>query len=181
VAKLTKVIREELSGLHLRLFLARVLLAPLPIHVGSRLRVYVLRLAGFQIGHGCVIWGLPTITGNSDLYSNLAIGRECLVNVQCFFDLGAPITIGDRAALGHQVVVLTTSHHVGQPGRRAGAAYTKPVTIGEGAWLGARCTIFPGVNIGTGAVVAAGAIVNQDVPPNTLVAGIPARVMKTLL
>jgi maltose O-acetyltransferase len=175
-----RVIREELSGLHLRLRLARLLLAPLPIHVGSRLRVYILRLAGFQIGPGSVIWGTPTITGDDNLYCKLTIGRGCWVNVGCFFDLGAPITIGDQVAIGHQVVILTSSHEVGTQVRRAAALYAKPVSIGAGAWLGARCTILPGVSIGAGSIVAAGAVVNRDVPPNAMVAGVPARVVKTL-
>ncbi|MEP7190805.1 MAG: DapH/DapD/GlmU-related protein, partial [Roseiflexaceae bacterium] len=81
---------------------------------------------------------------------------------------------------GHHVVVLTGSHEVGPPSQRAAALYTKTVTIGDGAWLGARCTILPGVTIGAGAIVAAGAVVNRDVPPNTLVAGIPAHVVKSL-
>jgi maltose O-acetyltransferase len=180
MGKLTHVIREELSGLHPRLLLAQLLLAPLPIHVGSRLRVHILRLVGFQIGHGCVMWGTPTIAGGGNLHRKLTIGQGCWFNVGCFFDVGAPITIGDHVAFGHQVVVLTSSHDVGPHDQRAAALYTKSVTIGNGAWLGARCTILPGITIGAGAIVAAGAVVNKDVPPNTMVAGIPARVVKTL-
>ena len=178
--KLGRVIREELSGLHLRLLLARILLVPLPIHVGSRARVHALRLAGFSIGPGCVMWGTPAITGGRDLYRKLTIGQGCWVNVGSFFDLGASITIGDRVAIGHQVMILTTSHEIGPHDQRAAALETKPVIIGEGAWLGARCTILPGVNIGAGAIVAAGAVVSRDVPPNTMVAGIPARCIKSL-
>lgn len=178
--KFKRVIREELGGLHIRLLLARLILMPLPSHVGSRLRVAVLRLVGFRIGSGSLMWGTPEITGDADLYAQLTIGQRCWFNVGCFFDLGASITIGDQVAFGHHVVVLTGSHEVGPPAQRAARLYTKPVTIGNGAWLGARCTILPGVTIGAGAIVAAGAVVNRDVPPNTLVAGIPARVVKSL-
>jgi maltose O-acetyltransferase len=160
--------------------LARILLTPLPIHVGSRVRVYILRLAGFQIGSGCVMWGTPTITGGRDLYRKLTIGQGCWLNVECFFDLGAPISIGDRVAIGHQVMILTTSHEIGPYGQRAAALEARPVCIGTGAWLGARCTILPGVTIGAGAIIAAGAVVSRDVPANTMVAGIPARVIKSL-
>ena len=181
MSKLLRVIREELGGLrHLRLHLVRLLLAPLPFYCGNRLRVYGLRLAGFQIGQGSVIWGMPTITGNENLYRKLTIGQRCLINVECFFDLGAPITIGDHVSIGHQVLILTTSHEVGSHDRRATRLYTKPVTIGSGAWLGSRCTILPGVSVGAGAIVAAGAVVNHDVPPNSLVAGVPAGIVKTL-
>jgi maltose O-acetyltransferase len=157
-----------------------MLLTPLPIHVGSRVRVYILRLAGFQIGTGCVMWGTPTITGDGDLYRKLTIGQGCWFNVECFFDLGAPISIGDHVAIGHQVMILTTSHQIGSTGQRAAALEARPVTINTGAWLGARCTILPGVTIGAGAIVAAGAVVSRDVPPNTMVVGIPGRVIKPL-
>src|SRR4051812_796769 len=96
VGKLKRVVYEEISGLHLRLLLARLILMPLPIHVGSRLRVAVLRLAGFQIGSGTLMWGTPTFTGDIELYTKLTIGRRCWLNVGCFLDLGAPITIGDQ-------------------------------------------------------------------------------------
>ncbi len=180
MGKIKRVVYEELSGLHLRLLVARLILMPLPLHVGSRLRVAVFRLAGFRIGAGTLMWGTPTITGGADLYAKLIIGRRCWFNVGCFFDLGASITIGDQVAFGHQVVVLTSSHEVGPPSQRAAALYTKSVTIGDGAWLGARCTILPGVHVGAGAIVAAGAVVNRDIPANTMVAGIPARAIKRL-
>jgi maltose O-acetyltransferase len=180
VHKLARVLHEELGGFHLRLLLARMLLAPLPFHVGSRIRVYILRLAGFQIGPGCVMWGTPTITGGSDLYRKLTIGQGCWFNVDCFFDLGAPISIGDHVAIGHQVMILTTSHEIGPNGQRAAALENRPVYIESGAWLGARCTILPGVTIGAGAIIAAGAVVSRDVSPNTMVVGIPARAIKSL-
>ncbi len=178
LTKLWQVMREELGNLHPRLLLVQLLLAPLPLQVGSRLRTYGLRLAGFRIGHGSTMCGMPRITGSCDLYSKLKIGRDCWFNCGCFFDLEAAIFIGDRVALGQQVMVLTSTHHMGTGERRAGALDTKPVNIHDGAWLGARCIVLPGVTIGDGAVVAAGAVVNKDVPPNTLVAGVPARVVK---
>jgi maltose O-acetyltransferase len=180
LAKLARIIREETNGIHLRLLLIRMLIWPLPHYTGSRLRVRLFRLAGFKIGRGCVMWGTPTMTGSHDLYNNLTVGEECWFNVGCFLDLGAPITIGDRIAFGHQVIVLTSSHRIGPSDRRAGPLYAKPVTIGDGAWVGARSIILPGVHVGSGAIVAAGALVNSDVPPNTMVAGVPARVVKTL-
>jgi maltose O-acetyltransferase len=144
------------------------------------MRVYALRAAGFQIGHGCVMWGLPTITGGAQLYTNLTIGRNCVFNVGCFFDLGAPIGIGDQVAVGHQVMLLTNSHELGPRSYRAGPLFSKPITIEDGAWLGARSVVLPGVSIGTGAVVAAGAVVAKNVAPNTIVGGVPAQVIRSL-
>jgi maltose O-acetyltransferase len=180
LSKVVRVFREELSGLHLRLLFARLLLWPFPIHTANRLRVFLLRAVGFEIGPKTIIVGTPIFTGGSDLYGKLKIGAACWFNVECFFDLGESITIGDRVAVGHQVIILTSSHEVGPEERRAATWYAKPVTIGDGVWLGARCTIMPGVRVGDGAIVAAGALVNRDVSPHTLVAGVPARSVKTL-
>ena len=66
---------------------------------------------------------------------------------------------------------------MGSAQRRAGELTTLPVTIDDGAWIGARSTILPGITIGAGAIISAGAVVNKDVPPNTVVAGSPARVV----
>lgn len=177
---LERVVREELQGFHLRLLLMQLLLSPLPLYAGSRLRAYALRMAGFTVGHGTVIWGMPTITGTGDITKRLSFGRECWVNIGCVLELGATITIGDRVGLGHEVMILTTTHDIGTADRRVGTPRELPVTIGAGTWLCSRCTILPGVTIGSGAIVAAGSVVNRDVPPHTLVAGVPARVIKPL-
>ena len=177
VSKLQQVFAEEVEQLHPRLLLLNTLLAPLPMYVGGRVRAYCLRMAGFAIGHGTILWGIPRISGNKDLYQRLKIGRFCAINIDCFLDLGATITIGDRVSIGHQVMILTTSHKIGAAQYRAGELTTMPVTIEDGAWLGTRCTILPGVTIGAGAIVSSGAVVNKDVPANTVVAGAPARVV----
>jgi maltose O-acetyltransferase len=175
--KIARVIREEIEQFHPQLLLMNCLLALLPIYVGGRTRMRILRLAGFQIGHGTVIWGTPSISGNRNLYQRLIIGQNCSINIGCFLDLGAKITIGDNVSIGHQVMVLTTSHKMGSAQRRAGELTTLPVTIEDGAWIGARSIILPGVTIGAGAIISAGAVVNKDVPPNTVAAGSPARVV----
>jgi maltose O-acetyltransferase len=177
-SKLRRVIREETNGIHLRLLLVRILAWPLPLYAGGRLRVLFLRCAGIKIGRGCVIWGRPTLTGGSNLYSHLTIGEDCWFNIGCFFDLVGSITIGSRVGFGHEVMVLTSSHEIGPEARRVGPLFVKPVEIGDGTWVGARVVILPGVRIGRGAVIAAGSVVTNDVPANTIVSGIPARVVK---
>jgi maltose O-acetyltransferase len=180
VTKFWKAIWGEFNGLRVRLVLARLLCAVLPVYTGNRLRAGVLRAAGFTIGPGTFFGDMPGIIGTGDIYTRFSIGGSCWINVGCLFDLSSSITIGDHVALGPQVTVLTSTHVLGSSVRRTGPLQNLPVTIGDGCWLGARCTILPGVTIGQGAVVAAGAMVHRDVPPNTLVAGVPARVIKML-
>jgi acetyltransferase-like isoleucine patch superfamily enzyme len=95
-------------------------------------------------------------------------------------DLGASITIGDQVSVGHQVLLLTTSYEVGLKGRSATVLYARPIVIESGAWVGAGCVILPGVTVGAGAVVAAGSVVTEDVPPNVLVGGVPAKLIRKL-
>lgn len=179
--KLWRVAQEETQGLHPRLLLVNLLFGSLPPNVGGRLKVYGLRLAGFDVGWGTTVWGMPLITGNGDLTRRLTIGRWCRFNLGCMFELGASITIGDCVNLGHHVLILTTTHRVSSGDRRADSVHTlSPVVIGRGAWIGSRSTILPGVTIGERAIVGAGSVVNKDIPANVLAAGTPARVIKEL-
>jgi acetyltransferase-like isoleucine patch superfamily enzyme len=120
------------------------------------------------------------IEGPPASQQNLRIGAGCWINCGCVFHTPALITIGDRVQFGPDVMVLSGSHDIGPRECRAGANADEPVWIGNGCWLGARSVILPGVRIGDGAIVAAGAVVTQDVPPDCLVAGVPARVVRQL-
>jgi maltose O-acetyltransferase len=179
-SRLKQLLSAEFAGIHPRLTIARMLLVLLPIHVGGRVRSLILRLIGFQIGRGTIMAATPTITGDGDIYDRLVIGSGCWINIGCLFNLGAEIRIGSNVSIGHEVMVLTQSHEIGPSWHRALTPHAKPVNIGSGAWLGSRTTILPGVRIGAGAVVAAGSVVCRDVPPNTLVAGVPARALRQL-
>lgn len=151
-----------------------------PIYVGSRLRTQLLRMIGFDFGAGTVIWGKLQLVGPAPLTEQLNVGEECWINTECYFELGEKITIGDRVSIGQQVMILTNSHHIGDEIRRAGSLQSKPVSVGNGAWLSTRCTILPGVTIGEGSIVAAGAIVTKSVPPHVMVAGVPAKILREL-
>ena len=80
--------------------------------------------------------------------------------------------------IGHQVLIITTTHELGPREHRAGSALRNPVKIEDGAWIGSRCVILPGVTVGAGAIVEPGSVVNKDVAPNTSVRGIPAKVVQ---
>jgi maltose O-acetyltransferase len=178
--KLLQVIYEELNSFHLRLALVYLFLAPLPVSVGGRVRTFILRFVGFRIGRGTLMVGTPLFTGRGNIYQRLTIGENCWFNIGCHFELGGAIQIENHVSLGHEVLLLSSSHEIGLSNHRAGSLFTKPIRINDGAWIGSRSTILPGVTIGAGAIVAAGSVVTKDVPANTIVAGVPAKVIRSL-
>jgi maltose O-acetyltransferase len=180
MAKIVNILQEELYGLNPRWLMVRVLLFPFPQFVGSRLRVKLLNLFGFRIGAGSSMFDLPKLIGSGQFHQKLTIGCGCLFSVDCFFDLAGPITLSDHVFIGPEVMLITGGHEIGEPAYRLGSLSPQPILIEEGVWLGARCTILPGVTIGRGAVVAAGAVVNKDVACNTLVGGVPAKLIRHL-
>jgi acetyltransferase-like isoleucine patch superfamily enzyme len=103
-----------------------------------------------------------------------------MLNFNCLFDLAEQITIGDGVSFGQEVALITGTHEIGAITKRAGTLSPKPICIENGVWLGARSVVLPGVTVGEGAIVAAGAVVVQDVLPNTIVGGVPARIIREL-
>ena len=115
---------------------------------------------------------------HTNLGSFTTIGKNVFINHACsFLDLGG-ITIEDDVLIGPRVNLVTESHPLDPEDRKALIA--KPITIRRRAWIGAGATILPGVTVGENAVVAAGAVVSRDVPANTVVAGVPARIVKSI-
>jgi len=124
----------------------------------------------------------PSTTLFSPFYTNLGafttIGKNVFINHACsFLDMGG-ITIEDDVLIGPRVNLVTESHPLTPEDRKALIA--KPVTIKRNAWIGAGATILPGVTVGENAVVAAGSVVSRDVPANTVVAGVPAKIVKAI-
>jgi len=109
------------------------------------------------------------------------IGKNVAITEEIFFDELFPhlITIEDNAAIAPQALILT---HTRPPINHKDVqdSYAAPVIIKEGAWIATRATILPGVVVGEGAIVGACSLVKNDVPPNTFVGGVPAKVLKEL-
>lgn len=106
------------------------------------------------------------------------IGKDVFINHACsFLDMGG-ITIEDEVLIGPRVNLVTEQHPLDPSDRRA--LITKPILIKRNAWIGAGATILPGVTIGENAVVAAGAVVSKDVPDQVVVAGVPAKIIKSI-
>ncbi len=112
----------------------------------------------------------------TDCGQNITIGRHTFINMGCSFQDWGGITIGDDCLIGHNCTICTINHSK-DPERR-GDMTCSPVTIGNKVWIGANVTILPGVSIGDGAIIAAGAVVTKDVAPETIVGGIPAKLIK---
>lgn len=169
-------VREEFGAIRPRWAIARTVMRLLPTLAGNRIRPRLLRLAGFDVGPRVAVFGMVHIEAAAgiDIRRNVTIGPGCMLNADCRIDASAPVVLTGHVGVGHEVLFITNAHEIGDDHQRGGETYTAGITVGEGAWIGARATIMPGVTIGDGAVVAAGAVVTKDVPPNTMVAGVPA-------
>ncbi len=113
---------------------------------------------------------------------NIRIGGTTYIGPMCFFEAehGGTIQIEERVDVGPGCIFLTTSHERGPLERRAGKLVAQDVVIGSGAWLGARVTALPGTRVGAGCIVGANSLLNDDYPPNTVIVGTPARVVRTI-
>lgn len=114
----------------------------------------------------------------TDYGKNIVFGKHVFINAGCCFQDQGGIVIGDETLIGHKVVFATINHGLDKKERATN--YFAPISIGKKVWIGANATILPGVTIGDHAVVAAGAVVNKDVPANAVVGGVPARIIKEI-
>ena len=114
----------------------------------------------------------------TDCGKNITIGKHVFINMGCKFQDQGGIYIDDGALIGHNVV-LATLNHAKNPEERS-SMIPRPIHIGKNVWIGANATVLPGVTIGDGAIIAAGAVVTKDVPENTIVGGVPAKLIKTI-
>ena len=170
----------EVAGVHPRLHVYNSLAGLLPLRTAGGLRAHLLRLTGVEVGAGAAGEGPLKITGPRGLFKQLRIGADCCIGADCVLDLSESLSIGQRVTLEPGVMILTSTHELDFPQHRAGKVIVNPVSIADGAWLRARCVVLPGVKVGAGAVVEAGAVVNKDVEPNARVGGIPAAKLEVL-
>lgn len=143
--------------------------------VSSRLRAWFYYPLQFRCG------AKPTIKAGCRINGfGLRAGRRVFINRHCYFDLSAVISLGSDVVIGHHCTFVTADHTIGASQRRAGHVTPAAVVVEDGAWIGARCLILPGVRIGQGAIVGAGSTVTRYVPPDCVVAGSPARLLRRL-
>ena len=143
-------------------------------HTPEDIRKIMSELTGRQIDSSFNLFP-PFYT---DFGKNLAIGKNVFINSCCNFQDQGGITIKDGALIGHKVVLATINH--GYSPEKRHWNYPAPIVIGKNVWIGSNATILQGVTVGDNAIVAAGAVVTRDVAPETIVAGVPAKCIKTV-
>ena len=111
---------------------------------------------------------------------NIFLGENFYANFGCVILDVCPVSIGNNVLFGPNVQIYTATHPLDPQERLSGLEYGKPVRIGNNVWIGGSAVINPGVTIGDNVVVASGSVVTKDVPPNVLVAGNPARIIREL-
>jgi len=137
----------------------------------EEIREYLTIITGEKVPDSLCV-SLPFYT---DYGKNLRFGENVYLNECCHFQDQGGIQIGDDTQIGHNVVLATIDHDLNPQDRRR---HYGPIVIGKRVWIGANAVITRGVTIGDGATIAAGAVVTEDVPENTVVVGVPARTIK---
>ena len=109
---------------------------------------------------------------------NLKVGKGFYANHGCTILDCNLISIGENCLLAPHVVISAATHALDAEARAAGVEFTAPITLGNNCWLGANSTILPGVILGDGVVVGAGAVVTKSFPSNVVLAGVPAKIIR---
>lgn len=114
----------------------------------------------------------------TDFGKNITIGKNVFINACCHFQDHGGVTLGDGCQIGHNVVFATLNHGIASEDRAN--TYPAPIVLGKNVWVGSNSTILQGVTIGDNAIIAAGAVVTKDVAPDTIVGGVPAKLIRSI-
>ncbi len=157
-------------------------MVPYRLALFPQLRAPWLRLLGARIGRRTVLHDVRFFNLYRRGLAGLDVGEECFVGDECLIDLAEGVRLERQVTLAERVLILTHTNvgYRDHPLQAHFPASAAPVVVETGAFLGANVTVLPGVRIGTGSFVAAGSVVTADVPPRTLVAGVPARPLRTV-
>jgi maltose O-acetyltransferase len=148
-----------------------------PTHLFG-LRKFILKIAGIKVGKNSSFCGRSWIYGRGKL--SIGDGTWISPGAVIFTHIDAEILIGNCCDIGPGVEFITGGHLIGPSNRRAGVGCAKSIVVGNGVWIGAKSIILGGVTIGSGSIIAAGSLVRSDIPENSLVAGVPGVIKRTL-
>ncbi len=148
----------------------------------SPFRKYFLIILGAKIGKDSIIMDAKFVNWHQKGPGGLTIKSNCFVSDGVMIDLYDSVKLGDNVTLAQRVLVLTHTNvgYKDHPLQKYFPKSSKPVIFKNGSFIGANSTILPGVIIGENSFVAAGSVVAKDVPDNVLVAGVPAKIIRTL-
>ncbi len=155
---------------------------PYKLLLVPQLRGPWLRLLGARVSRRAILHDVRFFNLYRRGLAGLEIGEDCFVGDECLLDLAEGITLERQATLAERVLVLTHTNvgYADHPLQALFPPRAAAVVIGAGSFVGAGVTILPGVKVGARAFVAAGSVVTEDVPGATLVAGVPAKVVRPL-
>lgn len=114
----------------------------------------------------------------TDFGKNITVGKNVFINACCHFQDQGGITLGDNCLVGHNVVFATLNHGFAPEERQS--MLPAPIVVGRNVWIGSNSTILQGVTIGDNSIIGAGSVVTKDVPANAIVAGVPARFIRSI-
>jgi maltose O-acetyltransferase len=166
----------------LRFGFFKAAMIPYQLLLVPQLRAPWLRLLGARVGRGTIVHDVRFFNLYRRGLRGLEIADECFLGDECLLDLAEGITLERQVTLAERVLVLTHTN-VGfhdHPLQAHFPAQAAPVVIEQGSFIGANVTLLPGIRVGARSFVAAGSVVTADVPPATLVAGVPARAVRRL-
>jgi len=166
-----------------RFFLTTLALVPYRLALFPQLRVLWLRLLGARIGRRTILHDVRFFNLYRRGIGGLRLGEDCFIGDECLLDLAEEVRLEDQVTLAERVVILTHMNvgYKDHPLQGLFPPMAAAVVLRRGCFVGASVTVLPGVTIGERSFVAAGSVVTQDVPADCLVAGAPARIVRSLL
>lgn len=177
-----KALREIGLGKALRFGTCSFAMLPYRLLVFPQLRAPYLRLLGARIGRGAILHDVRFFNLYRRGLRGLRIGDECFIGDECLLDLAAEVRLEQQVTLAERVLILTHMNvgYADHPLQQQFPTMTAPVRVEPGSFVGANVTLLPGVTLGERSFVAAGSVVTESVAPRTLVAGVPARLVRQL-
>lgn len=143
-------------------------------HPAEEIRALMARITGRPVDESFRLFP-PFYT---DFGKNIRLGKRVFINACCCFQDQGGITLGDGVFVGHNVLMATINHGLRREDRLTHEL--APIVVEDDVWIGSGAILLPGVRIGAGAIVAAGAVVRADVAPDTVAGGVPARTLKDI-
>lgn len=161
----------------MKMFFGRIILKILPLQAFPKINRLCYILMGHILGRDVVLYSSVEMLG----IIKVKIGNNSFVGHRTLFMGGdSLIKIGQNCDISSNVSLIGGSHEIGPPDRRAGFGNSNDINIGDGVWIGYGSTILGGVSIGNGSIIAAGSVVNKNVPENTIYGGIPAKEIRKI-